>query len=190
MVSHHCQITPWRWSSASAAAPCSLFCVLITHAWFPITVRLPLGAVQPLVPMDITWPIQATVFFAVNELFLPDLAGEVLAFGARAQSKLLLPVMGNTIKSELATQHVTPGQHFLVMTTAGKQRCFCIAVSLRQVTKAMAHFCTTKFCLQGLYICSAYWTLTLLLYQLARHSMLFGCCQRKLGLTDCCMHSA
>ena len=52
--------------------------------------------------------------------FLPDTTGEVLAFGARVQSKPLLPVMNNTIKSELATQHVTPAQHFMVMTTAGK----------------------------------------------------------------------
>ena len=65
---------------------------------------------------------------AVNGLFLLNTAGEVLAFGACAQSKSLLPVMDNTIKSELATQHVTPGQHFMVMTTAGKQ--CCVLVSL------------------------------------------------------------
>ena len=46
-------------------------------------------------------------------------AGEVLAFGTIAQAKPLLPVMDNTIKSELATQHVTPAQQFMVMTTAG-----------------------------------------------------------------------
>ena len=62
----------------------------------------------------------------VSELFLPNTLGEVLAFAARAQSKSLLPVMGNTIKSELATQHVTPGQHFMVMTTAGKQCCVLV----------------------------------------------------------------
>ncbi len=47
-------------------------------------------------------------------------AGEVLAFGLCPQAKPLLPVIDNTIKSELATQHVTPAQHFMVMTTAGK----------------------------------------------------------------------
>lgn len=46
-------------------------------------------------------------------------AGEVLAFGACQQATPLLPVVENTIKSELATQHVTPAQHFMVMTTAG-----------------------------------------------------------------------
>ena len=46
-------------------------------------------------------------------------AGEVLAFGLCPQAKPLLPVIDNTIKSELATQHVTPAQHFMVMTTAG-----------------------------------------------------------------------
>ena len=67
----------------------------------------------------------------VNELFLIDTVGEVLAFGARAQSKSLLPVMDNTIKSELATQHVTPGQQFMVMTTAGKW-CCVLALLLAQ----------------------------------------------------------
>ena len=47
-------------------------------------------------------------------------AGEVLAFGLCPQAKPLLPVIDNTIKSELATQHVTPAQHFMVMTTAGR----------------------------------------------------------------------
>ncbi|KAL0048046.1 hypothetical protein WJX82_006459 [Trebouxia sp. C0006] len=49
----------------------------------------------------------------------PPTAGEVLAFGLCPQAKPLLPVIDNTIKSELATQHVTPAQHFMVMTTAG-----------------------------------------------------------------------
>ncbi|DBA94363.1 TPA: hypothetical protein ACH3X1_001969 [Trebouxia sp. C0004] len=49
----------------------------------------------------------------------PPTAGEVLAFGVCPQAKPLLPVIDNTIKSELATQHVTPAQHFMVMTTAG-----------------------------------------------------------------------
>lgn len=83
----------------------------------------PMALFQLMTPMYITWPGQAVLFLAVNELFMPDTAGEVLAFGACAHSKSLLPVMNNTIKSELATQHVTPGQHFLVMTTAGKPRC-------------------------------------------------------------------
>ena len=48
------------------------------------------------------------------------IAGEVLAFGATPQAKPLLPVVDNSIKSELATQHVTPKQEFMVMTTAGQ----------------------------------------------------------------------
>ena len=48
------------------------------------------------------------------------LAGEVLAFGAISQAKPLLPVVDNSIKSELATQHVTPRQEFMVVATAGE----------------------------------------------------------------------
>ena len=84
---------------------------------------------------------------AGNKLFLLNPAGEVLAFGARAQSKLLLPVMDNTIKSELATQHVTPGQHFMVMTTAGKQCCLLALLSVLNKLRKLWHFCTQGFCL-------------------------------------------
>ena len=52
--------------------------------------------------------------------YFAALAGEVLAFGAIPQAKPLLPVVDNSIKSELATQHVTPRQEFMVMTTAGE----------------------------------------------------------------------
>ena len=57
-------------------------------------------------------------------------AGEVLSFGACIQSKPLLPAMDNTIKSELATQHVTPAQHFMVMTTAGKSHTLLLLLLL------------------------------------------------------------
>ena len=76
---------------------------------------------------------------AVNKLFLLNTTGEVLAFGARAQSKSLLPVMDNTIKSELATQHVTPGQQFMVMTTAGK---WCCVLALLLALNILHKLCT------------------------------------------------
>ena len=84
---------------------------------------------------------------AINELFLLNTAGEVLAFGARAQSKSLLPVMDNTIKSELATQHVTPGQHFMVMTTAGKQCCVLALLSALKRLHKLWHICAQALCL-------------------------------------------
>lgn len=57
-------------------------------------------------------------------------AGEVLAFGMIPQAKPLLPVVDNSIMSELATQHVTPKQEIMVMTTAGQPANLLIAAVL------------------------------------------------------------
>ena len=97
-------------------------------------------------------PSQSCLLRAVNKLFLLNTVGEVLAFGARAQSKSLLPTMNNTVKSELATQHVTPRQEFMVMTTAGKQCCVLALLLALDMLRKLWHIFMQVLCLQHPYV--------------------------------------